>query len=344
MKMKTYIKNRLFIRVFAAVCAAALLAGLFSGCGKTDTDGRLSVVATVFPEYDWVMNVVGEKASDIDVTQLLDSGADLHSYQPTVADIAKVSSCDLFIYVGGESDDWVDDALKNRINADMQVINLMEILGDEAKEEEVVEGMEADDHDHDHEEGEEEEEHDHVHEEAEYDEHVWLSLKSSQKFISAIAEAFGRIDPDNASLYTANAVAYNGKLDELDKRYEQAVEAASRKTVLFGDRFPFRYLVDDYGIEYYAAFVGCSAETEASFETIVFLAGKVDELGLPAILKIESSDGKLAETVKNNTASKDQKILTMDSLQSATSKEYAAGRTYLKIMEDNLAALTEALG
>ena len=328
------------IVMFIVLCTLVSGIGVLSACsGSQKNSEKIKIVTTVFSEYDWTMNVLGDQKDNAEVALLLDSGADLHSYQPTVADIAKIATCDLFIYVGGESDEWVDDALKNATNPNMIVINLLETLGDKAKEEEIVEGMEGEEHDHD-----EGEEHDDEEEETESDEHVWLSLKNAVIFVNEIASALGKIDKDNASAYESNAKDYIGKLSALDNQFEEAVAAATTKTLLFGDRFPFRYLVDDYGISYYAAFVGCSAETEASFETIVFLSGKVDELGLTAILKIESSDGSIAQTIKENTTAKNQKILTMDSLQSATKKEYAAGRTYLKVMQDNLAVLTEALG
>ena len=328
------------IIMLMVLCTLISGIGVLTACSDSQKNNdKIKIVTTVFSEYDWTMSVLGDKKDNADVTLLLDSGADLHSYQPTVADIAKVATCDLFIYVGGESDAWVDDALKNATNKNMIVINLLETLGDKAKEEELVEGMQGEEHDH-----EEGEEHNGEEEETEYDEHVWLSLKNAVIFVNEIASALGKIDKENASAYESNAKDYIGKLSALDNQFEEAVAAATTKTLLFGDRFPFRYLVDDYGISYYAAFVGCSAETEASFETIVFLSGKVDELGLTAILKIESSDGSIAQTIKNNTNGKNQKILTMDSLQSATKNEYVVGRTYLKVMQDNLAVLTEALG
>ena len=328
------------IIMLMVLCTLISGIGVLTACSDSQKNNdKIKIVTTVFSEYDWTMSVLGDKKDNADVTLLLDSGADLHSYQPTVADIAKVATCDLFIYVGGESDEWVDDALKNATNKNMIVINLLETLGDKAKEEELVEGMQGEEHDH-----EEGEEHNGEEEETEYDEHVWLSLKNAVIFVNEIASALGKIDKENASAYESNAKDYIGKLSALDNQFEEAVAAATTKTLLFGDRSPFRYLVDDYGISYYAAFVGCSAETEASFETIVFLSGKVDELGLTAILKIESSDGSIAQTIKNNTNGKNQKILTMDSLQSATKNEYVVGRTYLKVMQDNLAVLTEALG
>ena len=274
---------------------------------------------------------------------LLDNGVDLHSYQPTADDIVKISDCDLFLYVGGESEGWVEDALKNSANKDRKVINLLDVLGDKVKSEEVVEGMQEEAHEHEESEAHEDgEAHEHEHEE-ESDEHVWLSLKNAEVLVGAISNALQELDADNKEIYAANADAYMKKLSALDAEYQTAVDNASRKTVLFGDRFPFRYLADDYGLNYYAAFVGCSAETEASFETISFLAKKVDELKLPCVLTIEGKNHKIAETIVKNTAKKSQKILTMDSMQSTTSKDVASGTTYLSVMEKNLAVLKEAL-
>ena len=340
-------------RIIPLCLALIMTVGLLAGCGKQNEqtasdETRLRVVTTIFPEYDWVREILGDKADNAEVTMLLDNGVDLHSYQPTADDIVKISECDLFIYVGGESDDWVDDALKNAANKNMKVINLLEALGDSVKTEEVVEGMQEEehDHDHDHEDADEHDdakEHDHE-EEAEYDEHVWLSLKNAQTLCSAISGVLQQIDPDNKDTYAANASAYIKKLSALDADYQAAVDAAACKTVLFGDRFPFRYLAEDYGLRYYAAFAGCSAESEASFETISFLAGKVDELNLPCVLTIEGVQHKIAETIVRNTAAKNQKVLTMDSMQSTTSKDAANGATYLSVMEQNLSVLKEALG
>lgn len=331
-------------KIVSVLLAVLMLAGILTGCGKVPTGNneKLSIVTTIFPEYDWVMNILGEKASDADVTMLLDNGVDLHSYQPSADDIIKISRCDLFIYVGGESDGWVEDALKEATNKDMVVIDLLDVLGDAVKEEEVKEGMEAEEHDHDHEDEHDEEEHDHE-EEAEYDEHVWLSLKNAAVLVSAIRDALVSLDAENADSYTASASDYIEKLNALDADYQAAVDTAKVKTVLFGDRFPFRYLVDDYGLDYYAAFVGCSAESEASFETIAFLANKVDELGLSAVLTLEGTNHKIAETIVSTSKNKSAQILSMDSMQSTTSGDVKNGATYLSIMEKNLAVLTDAL-
>jgi len=324
----------IFIRFF-------LIAFILIGCGNnnaTAKNGKLSIVATIFPEYDWVCEILGDKAENVEVTMLLDNGVDLHSYQPTINDIAKISDCDMFIYVGGESDGWVNDALKNAKNDKMKVINLLEVLGDSVKMEELIEGMQEE-HDHHHEEITEEK---HKHEE-EKDEHVWLSLKNAKILCKVIADNLSEIDPENKDIYSANVSAYIEKLSALDEEYKKMVNGSNRKIVLFGDRFSFRYLVDDYGLDYYAAFVGCSAETEASFETVAFLSKKTDELKLPCVLTIEGANHKIAETVVANTYSKNQKVLTMDSMQSTTSSDVKNGITYISVMEKNLDILREAL-
>ena len=346
--MKKYISLVLAVMLMI-VCLSACGNGKEAASGGSD---KIQIVTTIFPEYDWVKNVLGENPAGAEVTMLLDNGVDLHSYQPTAEDIMKISTCDLFIYVGGESDEWVEDALKEVTNKDIIVINLMDVLGDAVKEEEVVEGMQEEEHEHgdedhehsdgDHEEGEHEDE-EHYEEEVEFDEHVWLSLRNSSVLVQSVSDALCKIDPANADMYKNNASAYRDKLNELDSKYQAAVSKASVNTLLFGDRFPFRYLVDDYGLSYYAAFVGCSAETEASFETITFLAQKVDDLGLHSVLTIEGTDHRIAETIVENTTEKNQQILTMDSMQSTTSKDVAAGADYLSIMEKDLEVLTEAL-
>ena len=324
-------------KITALLLALFMLVGALAGCGKqndTNQTDKLSIVTTIFPEYDWVREILGEKADNAEITMLLDNGVDLHSYQPTADDIVKISDCDLFIYVGGESDEWVEDALRNAANRNMKVINLLEVLGDSVKTEEIVEGMQEE---HEHEDAEE-----HEHEE-EADEHVWLSLKNAKMLVRVISKALQELDPDSKDIYAANADAYVKKLSALDAEYQAAVDAASNKTILFGDRFPFRYLVDDYGLRSYAAFVGCSTETEAGFETISFLAKRVDEWKLPCVLTIEGAQHKIAETIVRNTTAKNQRVLTMDSMQSTTSKDVKNGTTYLSVMEKNLSVLKEAL-
>lgn len=320
-------------RILALIICLFILGSTLSGCGGNTEkkEGQIKLVATIFPIYDWVREVEQDDV-DINIDLLLDNGVDLHSYQPTAKDIMDISDCDIFIYVGGESDKWVDDTLAQADNKDMIVLDLMDILGDKVKEEELAEGMQGEDE----EDGEEEE--------TEYDEHIWLSVKNASLFVDKIADALSQVDSQHAEAFKKNAEAYKDKLGELDGQYQEAVDGAKTKTLLFGDRFPFRYLTDDYGLSYYAAFAGCSAESEASFETITFLADKADELGLKAIMQIETSDGSVAKTIRENTKSKDQEILTLDSLQGVTAERAAGGETYLSVMKSNLEVLKKALG
>lgn len=375
-------------RVIMLTALAVAVCGIFAGCSKTgtetksstksvtsatssavasstastqseaktdDANKKFSVVCTIFPEYDWIRQLVGDKKDNYEITYLLDKGVDLHSYQPTAEDIAKIANCDLFVYVGGESDGWVNDALKESKNDKMQVVNLLETLGKNVKPEEVVEGMqEEDEHDHDHDHDDkdhddkdhdhDDKDHDHDHEEeTEYDEHVWLSLRNATALVNTLAEKLQTIDPENKDYYATTAADYTAKLGDLDSRYLATIKKAKVKTVLFGDRFPFRYLVDDYGLKYYAAFVGCSAETEASFETVAFLAKKTDDLKLKSVLVIENSDQKIAKKIVETTKDKSQNIVVLNSMQSITNEDIANGATYLSIMESNLKALASAL-
>lgn len=323
---------------------------------------KISIVCTTFPQYDWVKNILGEEAERFNVTLLLDNGVDMHSYQPAVKDIATAGSSDLFIYVGGESDTWVEDALKEAKNKDLKAINLMETLDNFVKEEEVVEGMQEERKSlgHSHEKSSKEkqeqtqkESHENsqeingqkeaADEEPEYDEHIWLSIRNAEIMVKNIEKAIEQLDSDNAKVYQTNVENYIKKLDTLDKQYANTIQNAKYKAILFGDRFPFRYMADDYDLKYYAAFAGCSAETMAGFETVTFLAKKADELRLPVILTIENSDGRIAEAVKSNTTKKNQKILAMNSLQSVTKEQIADGITYLQVMQENLSVLSEAL-
>lgn len=338
--MKKWITGALAILLGVMSIAVPFL-GMHIAEAKTteETDRKLNIVTTIFPEYDWTRNILGNREADVNLTMLLDNGTDLHSFQPAVKDIMKVSSCDLLIYVGGESDQWIEDALESAQNKDMKTINLMEVLGDTIKEEETVEGMQDSEHEHGHED-------EHAHEgedEKEYDEHVWTSMRNASVICDAIAETLEEMDPENKEIYQTNAENYKAKLSTLDQKYQETVDTDRQNTLIFADRFAFRYLVDDYGLNYYAAFSGCSAESEASFKTVTFLAGKLDELGIKTVLTIEKSDDRIAQTVIENTKKKDQKILELNSMQSITSDEIKNGVTYLSVMEGNLKVLKEAL-
>lgn len=322
-------KRILKICLYTIALAVAVFMVGCKGNNLPVDDGKLKIVTTIFPEYDWVKQIAGD-SNNLDITFLMKNGGDLHSYSPSAEDILKISSCDMLVYVGGESDKWIEEILENSVNSNIKTINLMNVLGEKAKEEELVEGMEDDDHDDDD-------------AELEYDEHVWLSLDNAQLFVKSITENLCAIDSENAETYKANCERYLSQLDALDDEYEEVIENSKYKTLIFADRFPFRYLTDDYDLSYYAAFKGCSAETEASFETITFLANKADELNLPRILTIDGSDGKIAKTVAATSKNKDRMIYSLDSLQSVTDNEVQSGKTYIKAMESNLEILKKAL-
>ena len=317
---------------------------MLSGCGATTAsitqteENKIRIVCTTFPQYDWVRQIIKGQEEQFELTLLLENGTDLHNYQPTADDMIKISSSDLFLYIGGESDRWVDDALQEAVNQNLESINLMEALGSDVKEEEIVEGMQEEDHhDHDgHDDHDEEEE-------EEYDEHIWLSLRNAKKLVGTISSSIIKLDPTNASLYEQNTASYLQQLTQLDSKYTEVLSQTARQVLLFGDRFPFRYLVDDYGLDYYAAFVGCTTETEASFETIAFLVGKVEEENLPFILVTEGSDKKIATSIINNSNRSDTEILVLNSMQSVTKTDIEDGITYLSIMTDNLDTLEQAL-
>ncbi len=391
---------------FYSLLLSVFVAAIFSlvACNETSDkkpeQTKLSIVTTIYPEYAWVKEILGQRADSVELTLLIKNGVDLHSYKPTAQDIAKIASANMVIYVGGESDEWIKDALEATPKKGRSEINLMTALGDRVKAEEIVEGMQGfetkdvvrqkvtepaevhqperetkedaeEDHEHAeaHEAGEHEhhtkhaEEHDHEHhehadpstssgtkehhhhdEDVENDEHVWLSLKNAEIIVQKIAEELSKLDAVHAAIYKQNADTYIAQLQSLDAEYREAVNGAVRKTVLFGDRFPFRYLVDDYGIKYYAAFVGCSAESEASFETIAFLAGKMDAESLPVIFTIENSNGKIAKAVlAASKKSQNAQILILNSMQSVTEKQIAEGIDYLSLMKSNLEVLKKAL-
>lgn len=294
---------------------------LLAGCGQKQDSQKLQIVAAIFPEYDWVRQIVGTDDS-VEVTLLVDDGVDPHSFQPAVSDMVAAANCDLLIYGGGESDQWLEKL--EATNPSRKTIALLPLLGERAHEEEIVEGMEAEA------------------EESELDEHVWLSLRNADAFCQAITEALCELNPSKANVYRANLSAYQQQLSALDAQYQDAVGAAPKDTIVVCDRFPFRYLVEDYGLHYYAAFPGCSAETGASFETVVFLSDNVKALNLSALLVTEGSDGRLAKTVAENAGNEDMPVLTLNSMQSV-SAEQAKTLSYLSVMTENLRVLQQAL-
>lgn len=313
-------------KIVSVISVIMILVSLCGCGGEVSKSEGLSIVCTAFPQYDFIKNILG---SEEGLTLLLDDGADLHSYEPTAQDIMKIGSSDLFVYVGGSSDSWVEGALKSANSPSLVTVALMDLVDTYTVE--YVAGME---HDHS--------EHHKAHggDHGEEDEHVWLSLKNAAKITQALCDAVCDADPEKAEIYQANAEAYIGKINVLDTQYQSTVDSAKRKALLFADRFPFRYLTEDYGITYYAAFAGCSSESEASFKTMAFLIDKTNELELPAVITIDGSDGSIAETVCSSAGAE---ILTLDSCQSVSSADIQNGTSYLGIMENNLETLREAL-
>ena len=311
-------------RKIFALFALVLFGLSLTACGGQPEKEGISVVAAIFPEYDWARQIIGD-CTGVQLHFLVDDGVDPHSFQPSVADMVTVSDCDLLIYGGGESDKWLEDVLAEPANKSIRSIALLPLLGEKAHTEEIVAGMQV---------GEAEEE---------ADEHVWLSLRNASLFCTAIADQLCEMDPGQAVHYQANLEAYLKKLSELDEAYRQTVQAASKDTIVVCDRFPYRYLTEDYNLHYYAAFPGCSAETGASFETVVFLADRVRELELNALLVTETGDQQLAKTVAENAGRGDMAILTLNSMQSVSAQQ-AASLDYLSVMEQNRLVLEQALG
>lgn len=322
-------KNVVTIAVLILFCSCIL-----SGCATDTTvfkdDNRYHIVCTTFPQYDWVANLICGNEENVSLTLLMDKGGDLHNFQPSVLDIARVSKCDMFIYVGGESDSWVKDALKEAVNPDMRVINMMEVIGERLVEEEHV------DRSSEHDEQE--------HEEQEYDEHVWLSIKNAAFIVEEITTELISMDNRNVDLYQRNCDRYTAALRALDLQFAKAIENAKKDMLLFADRFPFRYFVEDYGLNYYAAFNGCSAETEASFGTVAFLINKLEELELDFVIVLDGSDDRLAQVIIENTQSGQQQVCVLNSMQSVSRKEVKKGVHYLNIMEENLNMIRKLLG
>ena len=326
-------KNKFFAAAACVLTACMLAAcGTPSGGAAEENSDKISIVCTIFPLYDWVRSVVGEDNAEVDI-KLLATGGDLHSFQPSAKDIAEIATSDMFLYVGGSSDKWADDTVKNS-GVKGCAVRLFDILADELEEEEIKDGMQAESHI----------EEDLHGDEKEYDEHLWLSLRRAMTAVGAIADDICTLDGGNAEKYKSNAEKYMSELDSLDREYAAAVESSPDKTVIFADRFPFRYLTDDYGIEYYAAFPGCSADTEASFETVIYLANTANRLKKDTLLVLENSKQSIADTVIANTKRSDIKTAVMNSCQSVTKEDIQNGMSYISVMRQNLEPLKAALG
>lgn len=314
-------------RILSIIICAIMIVGCFCGCEKyvAPEDKRMTIVAATFTEYDWVMNILGDEAPYANVRLLIGGGVDMHSYQPTAADIITIGECDILVYTPGSSTEWISEAARLSEGTSRVTVNLMERLGKTS----LIKLPGHEGHNH----------------EPEYDEHIWLSLKNAVKCCEAIAKALGAVDKDYADTYTENANEYVSKLEALDKEYQNVVDKSENKMLVFGDRYPFRYLANDYGIKCYTAFDGCSAESEADFETVTTLANIVDKQSVPVVLTIDGSTEEIAETIIKNTKEKNQKILTLNSLQSVSEKQISKNQiSYLSAMEDNLEVISKALG
>lgn len=330
-------------RIISALLAAGITMST-TGCLNTDSSyvplrkkdkTTISVVCTTFPEYDWVRQLIGSHKYNFELTYLLGNGTDIHSFQPSASDMALISGCDLFVCVGGESEEWIDSALREPINKDIRVVELMELLGDRAFTEEQTEGMQtgsentADCGD------------------AGYDEHVWLSLTNADSFCAEITEQLCALDADHEIDYRASYAEYSAQIKRLDQKYRELFASTTdpaKRTLVFADRFPFRYFIEDYSLDYYAAFPGCSAETEASFETVTFLANKLGEIRSSTLFVIEGSDQKIADAVIESTGREDISVVSLSSLQSVTEDILKNnGTTYIAYMESNYRKLKEVI-
>ena len=367
-------------RAGAAALALIILLLTIAGCGvknpEEEADAKMKIVTTIFPQYDFARRISGggELAH---VTMLLKPGEEIHSYEPTPLDIRKIRECDLFIYTGGENDDWVERILENMGEEKPQTLRLVDLT--RTVEEEHVEGMmeergehahehsaeEADHDEHEHEHDAEEADHDeHEHdveeaggdehdsdhvnggdsseaEHGEADEHVWTSPVKAAEITRAIAEKMTEIDPANAESYRENAEAYVKEIMDLDSQYREIVENAERRTIVFGDRFPIRYFADEYGLEYFAAFAGCSSDSEPSASTLAFLIDKVREEEIPVVFTIEFSNGNIARAICESTGAVSR---TFNTCHNVTKEQMENGETYVSLMKKNLDPVREALG
>lgn len=309
-------------KLICIILVLFLFLGCFSGCsgGTKPPD----ILVTIFPLYDFVRVILGDNPAGLELGLLEKNGTDLHNFQPSAEDIALIGAAKLFVYIGGESDEWVEDALDASPIAG-RVCRMIDAV--QTLEEETVEGMQP---------VEEEEE------EQMPDEHIWLSLANAQQMVQKLYKEISAIDPANEAVYRANTAQYAEKLEKLAQEYQNTVKTAAYDTILVADRFPFRYLAADCGLNYYAAFSGCAASLDVSFETVAFLSEKLKELQLPAVLIIDGSDGSVAQTVVDSSGL-DVKILTLHSCQCVSGKELESGIGYYDIMTSNLAVLKEAL-
>ncbi len=331
-------KNVRIKRLVAFFCACIVIFSLSSCASVNSNDGDISIVCTAFPQYDWLRSVIGE-CEDFSLTLLVDNGSDLHSYQPTVADRAEIAECDVLVTIGGDSDKWAEkmlgDSEKTRL---VRLFDIPHITLREVSDEGVVS-----EHLHEHNDKEHHHEHEHDHDHGAYDEHVWLSLRNAMVCVEYFKELLTEISPSNAERFAKNADGYTSEIAALESEYNAVLESKAQKRLIFADRFPFAYLTEDFGIEYCAAFSGCSTENNADFSTVTRLAERVREWEAKKILITETSDGRLANGIIAAAKVDGAEVLTLDSMQSLTRVRMSAGEDYLSIMRSNLGVLRKAL-
>lgn len=290
-----------------------------TGCGTKEKNNKKTIISASYVGYDFA-RAITKKSENIEVKMLLKPGADIHDYEPSPKDIVDIQNSDIFICVGGESDEWIKDVLKDIDTSKTKVIKLIDLV--DTLSEEKVEGMELDS------------------EKEELDEHVWTSPMNSIKIVQELNDKIIEMDSNNESLYRQNEENYIKKLTSIDSEIRSIVDNAKRKEIIFGDRFPFLYFAKEYGLTYYAAFPGCSHQTEASAKTISFLVNKVKEDNVPVVFKIELSNGKIAESISKETGAK---VLEFNSAHNISEKDFSDGKTYVDIMRENTKVLKEAL-
>lgn len=318
------------LKTFSLIIAVIIIL-TFCACSSSaplgTSSASLNILCTGFSQYDWVTNIVGDNQS-IEVSILQGRGVDIHNYQPTAEDIIKITNSDMIVLTGGESDKALLDIVKSSSNPDIVIFNMMNELGEDA--------LLCVDHSQNH------SQHNHL-DVSEYDEHIWLSVKNAEILCKRLLDEIISLDPDGADSYNNNADVYLELLNALDGEYASTIGASTNKELVFADRYPFAYLARDYGLKCYAAFPGCSTETNASFDTILSLSRKIDELELTSVLTIDGGISDIDESVISNTKSEGIKTLSLESLQSVTEDEISAGISYLSAMTNNLKIFKEAL-
>lgn len=307
---------RLFLLLTLVMC-------MMSGCGVTkdlNENGRLKVVTTIFPPYDFVRQVAGDK---VQINMLLKPGEESHSYEPTPQDIIAIQKSDLFIYVGGENDAWVEEILSSLDQSNLKTLRLVDCV--DTVTEEHIDGMK--------------EERGHS-DEAETDEHVWTSPQNAMAIVNKIGVMLESLDGNHLEIYRENRKQYIEKLEKLNEQFGEITFHTLQKTLIFGDRFPFRYFAEDYGLSYYAAFPGCASDTEPSASTMAFLINMVEKEKVPVILKMELSNDNISKAIAEST---NTKVKTFYSCHNLTAHQFEKGETYLSLMEKNVETLKEAL-